>query len=770
MRILKSTNTYHLFCLLALVQSGVCSSSCSAEADWRVFQTEQEQRQAGQMLADYQQRQILSSLAHRDATVASLTSADQILARAREARRAFIESIGGLAVARCPLAPKLMGTIDRGSYRIEKVIYQSRPNFWVTANLYIPSGFEGRQLPAVLAPMGHTEKGKSARWFQQRAIGLVRLGYVVLGYDQVGLGERWQYWDPNTGLDYYGHRKLNGEINRKSMVTTQAHSAAGNQVWLVGDSLAQYVVWDAVRGIDYLLTRPEVDPERIACSGASMGGLATMVLTAVDSRLKASVPVSHVTKRRHLVKLMMARDAEQVFLRCYCDGWEHADLLLPIVLNDGYLQIIGNTKDFFPIEGTRQAAEELGRLFKILGKGSHFRFVETPHGHGWCRQGYEGLHRFLRYAFGQPDLPTEHTVNDEDYLHEKQLWCTPEGQICGASVNSETVFSLTQAKAEALRPARRRHRSPESIIEAAKKRIMLETIPQDVKCRQYPKTEHMGISIERWAIQSEPGIWLPALLMRGRESNKVQPRTIVVYASPLGKQNVFESRCFPLHALLEEGATVLAVDVRGWGELRWRKDPEKPVSEMKRYTAPNHGEEWILTYNALRNGQTMVGQRAFDLVAASRWILQHVGNEGGQLVKMWLWGEGELGVAALHALALCPADFDGAVCFNTLYSYDDWACTRFYDVPVGLIIPGILKDYDLGTLVWAVRSVRKESAVLWVNPIDAIGQKVTEAAFFDRLARDSLVAHPDSDPLAGFFDVCEINDWNRVSKEILDIN
>ena len=693
----------------------------------RVFQSKQERFEAGQMFANYQKKQILDSFARREQAVAKISSKDQVFQRARTAREAFIESIGGLPAEKCPLRAKVVGVVERDGYTIEKILYQSRPDFWIAANLYLPAKLEGKKVPAVLTPTGHDPLGKSARWVQERAIGLVRRGLIVLAYDQIGLGERWQYWDPKTGFDHFGHQTHTGEFDPKHMNTTRAHSFAGNQAWLTGDSLAGHVVWDAVRGVDYLLSRAEVDPQRIACSGASMGGLATMVLSAVEPRLKVSVPVSHITRRAQLVRRMMGRDAEQIFLGCYSDGWDHADLLLPMTLHQGFLQIIGNTQDFFPIEGTRSSARELERLFDVVGLPQHFRFVEIEHDHGWCPDSYEALYKFLDFAFGRTEnSPVRHEITPADTIDPSRLWCTPEGQVTGATVHSETVFSLDRTRAIALQVQRGAGSTPAGTLRAARRRIALKSLPARVSARQYPTVQHDNMLIEKWSIESEPGIQLPALLLRGKPIAKKQPARAVVYASALGKQTVFDPRRFPLQKNLDRGAIVLAIDVRGCGETRWRRKPDQPASEMRRYTAPVVGEESILTYNALRNGQTMVGQRAFDILAAADWLRQQVESKSTDRLKITLWGDRELGVSALHALAAQPQQRNDAVLSHTLFSYDNWARTRFYSVSTSLIIPGILQDYDLADLASAVSAMRREPVVTWVHPMDASGSSLKQ--------------------------------------------
>ena len=151
-----------------------------------------------------------------------------------------------------PLNARVTGVVRRDEYRIEKVIFESRPGFLVTANLYLPTG-RRFPLPGVVGTCGHSDNGKAAEAYQSFAQGLARLGYVVLIFDPLGQGERAQYRDarskPGRGLGVTEHLR------------------AGNQQFLVGEFLGAWRAWDGIRALDYLLGRAEVDPRHVGVTG-----------------------------------------------------------------------------------------------------------------------------------------------------------------------------------------------------------------------------------------------------------------------------------------------------------------------------------------------------------------------------------------------------------------------------------------------------------------------------------------------------------------------
>src|SRR5262249_8601603 len=152
---------------------------------------------------------------------------------------------------------KVTGTVEREGYRIEKVVFESRPNYLVTGNLYVPTGRKF-PLPGVVGVCGHSLNGKAADAYQAFAQNLGRLGYVCFIFDPVGQGERFQFLTDALKSRY------NGGVAE--------HIQMGNVQTLIGEFIGTWFVWDGMRALDYLLTRPEVDPQHLGITGNSGGG------------------------------------------------------------------------------------------------------------------------------------------------------------------------------------------------------------------------------------------------------------------------------------------------------------------------------------------------------------------------------------------------------------------------------------------------------------------------------------------------------------------
>jgi len=221
---------------------------------------------SGQMYLDFVRKQA-AELRAKDKPPATL---EELKPRNDELRKNLLAAWGGFPETSCPLEPKSHGELKRDGYRVEKITFQTRPGIRMTANLYLPD--KKGKLPAILMVHGHWKGAKQDPVVQSRCIGAAKLGYVVLCVDAFGAGER----AIGTALGEY-----HGEMTAATLIP-------------VGLPLSGLQVYENMRALDYLLTRPEVDGERIGITGASGGGNQTMYAGAFDTRFKCVVPVCSV--------------------------------------------------------------------------------------------------------------------------------------------------------------------------------------------------------------------------------------------------------------------------------------------------------------------------------------------------------------------------------------------------------------------------------------------------------------------------------------------
>ena len=324
-----------------------------------------------------------------------------------------------------PLKPRVTKVIERDAYRIENVIFESRPGFLVTANLYVPKGRSGK-LPGVVGTCGHSSNGKAAAAYQSFAQGLARQGYVVLLFDPIGQGERSQYVD----------EKLKDRLR----VGTRQHLHAGNQQFLVGEFLGTWRAWDGIRALDYLLTRKEVDPKRVGVTGNSGGGTMTTWLCGVEHRWSMAAPSCFVTTFRRNLENELPADTEQCPPKALALGLDHSDFIAAMAPKPVIL--LAKEKDFFDVRGTQEAYARLKRLYKLLGHEENVAMFVGPTYHGYSQENREAMYGWFNKATGVSKGTKEPALKLEN---DETLWCTPRGQV--AELKSRTVFEFTREKA-----------------------------------------------------------------------------------------------------------------------------------------------------------------------------------------------------------------------------------------------------------------------------------------------------------------------------------
>ena len=351
-------------------------------------------------------------LADREAALSKIHTRREAEARQAQVRAKILELLGGLPNYSGPLNARVTGRIERPRYTIEKVIFESLPQFYVAANLYVPK--EAGKHPGVLRPMGHWEEGKLRE--QPLAANLAMKGFVVLSYDPIGQGERQQAYDRRIGASLIGG-------------STDQHFQAGAQSILAGENFARYRIWDAKRALDYLVSRPEVDGDRIGVTGCSGGGTLTTYIAALDPRIKVAAPACYVNTWHYLFAGPTG-DSEQSFPYFLSSGLDLADYIelfapKPWLINS-------TVGDFFPIDGARHAYQEALDWYRIFGAEDKIRWAVGPGPHGTpleIREAiYEWMIRWLKD--GQGDFREEPV----EMVHDFDLLATESGQVGGRDV------------------------------------------------------------------------------------------------------------------------------------------------------------------------------------------------------------------------------------------------------------------------------------------------------------------------------------------------
>jgi dienelactone hydrolase len=500
-----------------------------------VFKPDEQPRK---MLYTYLQGECGRAFEGRRKDVAELRTADDLKKRQDQLRASFIEALGGLP-KKTPLNARVAGTVQGDGFRVDKVIYESRPDHHVTGVLYIPEG-KG-PFPGILVPCGHSDKGKAEEVYQRVCLLFVKNGFVVLCYDPIGQGERMQL--------------LGGDGMPVIKGNTTEHTMAGIGALLVGGSCASFRIWDGIRSIDYLASRPEVDPKRLGCTGNSGGGTMTAYLMALDDRIACAAPSCYVTTLERLFATIGPQDAEQNITGQVAFGMEHTDYVTmraprPTLICTG-------TQDYFDIQGAWTTYREAKQVYGMIGHAERVDLIEYNDKHGFSQPRREAALRWmLRWLQGIDEARTE---TPAVVFKEEDLRCTSTGQVL-SELKGRSVFDLNLERMKALEAARR------------------TPAPLTVPLLDLPPKPHGG---ERGWIEVEPGL---RLAYRPYEPGLPAEQRLVV---------------------LRKDTAAIAVDLRGYGES---------VPEGK---AQPFGADWKEAFIAFHLNRPLLIQRARDLRIAN---------------------------------------------------------------------------------------------------------------------------------------------------------
>ncbi|MFK5923736.1 MAG: acetylxylan esterase [Verrucomicrobiota bacterium] len=640
-----------------------CHSPLPAADDLRVLPTDFNSDKKQQMMRSYLRQLTHQRLDQRLEEIEQLKSQEQIEAYQKKLQAFFLQNIGGLP-PQSPLNAQVTGQHDYPDYSVENIIFESQPGFFVTANLYLPKN-KGPH-PGILLPCGHSSNGKAAEPYQKASILLAQNGFVVLCWDPIGQGERLQLLNlPNAPQG------------------TSEHMSEGVAPILLGRGLSTYMIWDGMRAIDYLQSRPEVIPDKIGSTGISGGGNLTAMLMALDPRIKAAAPGCFITTTRIKNEKPGPGDAEQNIFSQTAAGLDHPDFA--IIRAPQPTLILAATQDFVPIEGSWIAYRQAKRIYGRLGFPERMRLVEADVKHGFDRPLREATTRFMmRYLLNTPSEISE--ANEVPIAPDADLYATPEGQVLKLP-NARSIFQVNQDFSHQLRKKREQFQNTNT------SKNMLEKVRQLSNIRQLDKIPLLkkqslgqiqldGFSGEKILFTPEPGIVLPAIKFQPIKSTG-EP---ILYLNQQGKTADPQT----LVALLKKGHPILAVDIRDTGETRthnWR------YGQAAEITGPATAEFFI----AYMLGKSYLGMRAEDILNCARYLSEE--NGAPQKIKLIVAGtSGELSPPALHAAALEPQLFSSTEFENSLETWQ-----KVIDTPVTknrLIntVHGALEFYDLPDL------------------------------------------------------------------------
>lgn len=611
----------------------------------------------GHMVIDHVVDSLRAMRAERQERLRAVTTKAEALAYQREVREKIASSFGPFP-RRTPLHARVTGHVQRAGYRIEKVILESRPGCWVTGALYIPDGLQGAA-PGVLGSCGHSLPGKGMDYNQEFPQHLVASGFVVLVFDPLNQGERIQY----VGIP-------GSEETAASSVL--AHNMMAKQLELIGEDMPSWFAWDAIRALDYLLSRPEVDPAHVGMTGCSGGGTMTTWMWGLDERLTMAAPSCFVTTFLSNLEDEIPADAEQYPVGVLAAGLEQADFYLarapkPVIL-------LGERYDFFDRRGTQEAFAEMQRFYDLLGapQGA-LAYYEGPDAHGFRRADMEEMVRFFARQAG---IATVRQVPQTEHLDASVLAATPTGNVIEAG--GTPVFAMTGRRAQELaksRPAL----SAEALRATLRELLGIKELPGVPHYRNLRPVRADGAAHARCAVETEGGI---RAILRKRLAQPERAHALEVAGTVwlyLPHLSAEEELASPDLAALQRPGDLYALDVRGLGEAM----QDDALDFWHHYNV-----DYLLHGHGLMFGESYLGRRVLDVLSTLNLLY----NEGAQEVR--LYGRGQGAILALFAGLLDPR-VAKVVLKNAPASFQEWATVPIVQWPATNVVPGVLKHLDV---------------------------------------------------------------------------
>ncbi|MEM3407795.1 MAG: prolyl oligopeptidase family serine peptidase [Nitrososphaerota archaeon] len=563
----------------------------------------------------------------------------------------LLKSLGLLPLPeRKELKIEKTGILKKDDYHIEKIVFEAWPKIKVTGHLYVPEK-ASFPAPAILYACGHwLENGKFEPDIQACCIGLAKLGFVVFVIDPIGQGERGPRW--------YDHGHL--------------------EILLVGLSQAGFSVWEHIRAIDLLSSLDIVDPNKIGMTGASGGGLYTLYTSAIDERIKVSVPVCYITSFLPFLKSMRGANWNGGIDLCnqvpniisYADTYETVGLLAPRPC-----MIITASKDpQFTPQAAKDVYDKASMIYDLYKEKNKIALVEVDSVHGYCKEMREAAYGwFMKWLMGKGNGSpiSEPIFTVEDPL-SSEIRCLPTPLLQGSLItqlveelDKKNIYKLPKDKNELI--------EYQNFVRAKLIEI-LGNFPEksDLNERVTSIGKFKDFVIERVLFSSEHGIQVPSFLIL---PNKVDLKSFIIYLDDKGKEQCLKNMLSDF--FIKQKIPIFAIDVRGIGDTKY-------------------AEEFEIATDSLMIGRSLLGQRVWDIIRAVDYLYKRFSSTHVKII-----GNGYMsGLLALLAASL-DERLENVFVNYTLYSFRSLIREKQI-FPASVFLFNILRYFDLPQIISSI--------------------------------------------------------------------
>lgn len=551
----------------------------------------------------------------RRETFRNIKTEKELKALQQTTKDKLLTMIGGLPEEKTPLRAQVLDTIEMNGFHIEKMVFESIPGFYVTTLVYVPEN-GAKKHPAVLVACGHSPIAKIH--YQTLCQRLVQRGYLVICWDPVGQGERSQFWNAAIGGSRY------------NMVCGE-HAVLGNLAYLTGANLARWEIWDGIRTVDYLLTRPDVDTNRISITGTSGGGVQAAYIGALDERINVVVPSCYISAQpmRAYNRIFADPDSdpEQDLYGMISEGVDHAGLLLLIYPRPVF--IAAAVLDFFPIEGTRKTFREISDLYDRFQIKDRIDMVEGYHKHQFSLENQEAAFNFLD-RFNK--MPGKEGLLPAKELDKEKLQCTQSGQVLLEYPNAKNLtdlikeYFLEQQNKEASSVSSRYYGKGYPNIKNWSVSEYKGQPEENIAWQKINNYEFEKIQIDHYLVHHTNNFQIPVLYFHSAKNSNGKTILWINLDGKASQQNWAQ-----VSNIVNKGDNVISFDFRGTGEDRmlFEATPVQYLQFAKMDSTQIYYNSLSsvfsnYVYNALLTGRPYYLQMIEDTEIVSRFAQSHL--------------------------------------------------------------------------------------------------------------------------------------------------
>jgi cephalosporin-C deacetylase-like acetyl esterase len=612
----------------------------------------------------YLMRSVHQQYADRKTNLEQAFTSKKKMLEYKDACRHRYLSILGTFPEKTDLKARVTASNQQTGFHVENIVFESMPHRYVTANLYVPDG-KG-PFPVSLELCGHGLNGKVPA--SSSAMMMAANGIAVMVVDPLGQGERLQLID-----------EKNQPLTRG--VTTE-HTLLNPGCNLTGSSLAALEMWDNHRAIDYLLTRRDINPEKIAVYGSSGGGTQTAYLIGYDKRIKVAAICSFFSQRERVLELPGPSDGCQHIPYEGSNQIEIADFALMNAPNP--ILILSGKYDFVDLWGAQQGFKELQKAYTTLGVPEKAEMLTVETGHGLGAEKTQKLLTFFKHWLNQDDSPVKSF--EKPTLTVAQLLCTSCGQVNPELEGAYSLMAQNENQYQSSANQRIAFLSKES-TDIRKKILEILGISDT---RSPIKIQPTGHYSERdaeafnYQIVREGEMPVPCVSIIPNVLKDNAP--VYVILNENGKEEFLRNYEHVVSPYVGEGAIVVAADLRGLGETA-----DLPANNDPKYW----NKEYRYSMISMHIGKPIMGQRVTDLISVLDFISAQPKMQGRPINII---ANGLYGPVSIHA-AYLDKRIHSVELSRSMKSFTEYVRNPMQHDMYGNVLFGVLNYYDLKDLI-----------------------------------------------------------------------